>query len=959
MDRRTALRKNHSLEFIGKSGGKFVYTVEREIGRGSSCIAYEATYETNTGDRKLVRIKECYPFGLGITRLDSGELFAADNPEEFDSCKRKITEDFRLENRLFYTDGLTDLLVNTFDIYRANNTVYIVCTYLKGSALSEYRPTTLKSCISIVKNTAIAIGKIHSEGYLYLDTKPENILVIDSTSERIQLFDLDTLIPIFGIDGDLRLSYSRGYAAPELRSGKLRQIGFHTDVYGIGAVLFFLLFGRTPAAPDCENNAEYDFSEMNYSNVQYCDRLYFKLCNFFRKTLANYYPDRFTDMSETINALEEIEKYSDIANPCIISSKINRPVLLVGRERELALLNNEYQNNDRNYIFVNGIGGIGKTSLVKEFIFRHRDEFDAVLYLNYGGSLKHLIADDSVVRLNTAFKIAEESVDDYYFRKLNAFKTISEDSNIIAVIDNFDDFSDPNFRDILGVFRKVIFVTRNDISGLGYSAITVSAISESHAVYLLFEHNLRRLLNDEERPIADNIIQKVSAHTLALELIAKQISCSFLSIEEASKLIDKYGFTHIAPEKIEFMRDDIYFNNTLQKVFSELFALNKLSEKQIALLKIILLFGADGIDVRLLQKLCGMSSLSGINSFIKYGWASSENGFVYVHAVIREMICGLDFSRKSVGAVNVLMKNLYSELNSESDTVYLFKLTDRFLCESAKFPVLCGKNYVRLCYLSLMKAPVDIENGVLERAVFLIGQTGYLSPHEIMDMHAVIIDLHEADSDFHSAEIALNRAQSFAKRSSDNFILAQFYDMLADFYNKRYEQGDIEKCLRACDKAIHFAKRASGDNVDELLSSCALFKAVVMMRNYRGTAHEILSLLNLGGEICGKSENKFAQVNYELQMSRAWYCALIKCDKEQVPKHLRRAYMLIKKIYFPDLATIVHIILPAARMYYDMLDNKKAVELLNKGIGICCRHEELPYIRQRQEIEEILKGFTD
>lgn len=959
MDRRTALQNNHSLEFIGKNGGKFVYTIEREIGRGNTCIAYEAAYETNTGDRKLVRIKECYPFGLGITRLDSGELFAADNPEEFDSCKRKITEDFRLENRLFYTDGLTDLLVNTFDIYHANNTVYIVSAYLKDSALSEYRPTTLKSCISIVKNTAIAIGKIHSEGYLYLDTKPENILVVDCASERIQLFDLDTLIPLSGSSGDFCLSYSRGYAAPELRAGKLRQIGFHTDVYGIGAVLFFLLFGKTPAAPDCENTAEYDFSKMNYSHAQYCDKLYFGLRNFFRKALANYYPDRFADMSETINALEEIEKYSNITEPYIISSKINRPVFLVGRERELALLNDEYKNNGRNYIFVNGIGSIGKTSLVKEFIFRHRDEFDAVLYLNYGGSLKRLITDDDTVRLNTVSRISEETTDDYYSRKLNALKIATEGNNVIAVIDNFDDFSDPCFKEILGVFRKVIFITRNDVAAFGYNSISVSAISENAALYSLFEHNLRRSLKCEEISFVENIIHKTSAHTLALALIAKQISSSFLSVEEASKLINKYGFTHIAPEKIEFMRDDIYFNNTLQKVLSELFAVNKLSEKQVALLKVISLFGADGIDVRLLQKLCGMSSLGSVNLLIKYGWANLENSAVYLHAVIREMVYGMNFTQTSVVAFNVLMKNLYSELNSESDTAYLFKLTDRVLCESARFPVLCGKNYARLCYLSLMKAPVDIENGVLERAEFLIGKCEFLSPHEIMDMHSVIIDIHESNSDFYSAEKALKQAQRFSERTKDKFIRAQFFDMFADFYNKRYECGDIEKCLKCCDKAIFYAKRSSGDSVDELLASCALFKAVVMMRNHIGTTHEILSPLKFGGEICAKSENKFTQVNYELHMSHAWYCALITHDKERIVKQLHSAYTIIKKIYSSDLATVVHIILPAARMYYDMLDNKKSAELLNKGIEICCRHEELPYIRQRQEIEEILKGFSN
>lgn len=69
------------------------------------------------------------------------------------------------------------------------------------------------------------------------------------------------------------------------------------------------------------------------------------------------------------------------------------------------------------------------------------------------------------------------------------------------------------------------------------------------------------MLKREDFSFIVNIIHRTSAHTLALELI------------------DKYGFTHIAPEKIEFMRDVFYYNNTLQRVLSEIFTVNKLSEK--------------------------------------------------------------------------------------------------------------------------------------------------------------------------------------------------------------------------------------------------------------------------------------------------------------------------------------------------------------------------------------------
>ena len=70
MDTRIALAANTQLHFHNKEGGAVRYTIIKEIGRGGSCIVYDASYETNTGDMKYVRIKECYPFKLRIERAN-------------------------------------------------------------------------------------------------------------------------------------------------------------------------------------------------------------------------------------------------------------------------------------------------------------------------------------------------------------------------------------------------------------------------------------------------------------------------------------------------------------------------------------------------------------------------------------------------------------------------------------------------------------------------------------------------------------------------------------------------------------------------------------------------------------------------------------------------------------------------------------------------------------------------
>lgn len=89
----------------------------------------------------------------------------------------------------------------------------------------------------LVKQVAYVINKIHQQGFLYLDTKPNNILVVDGLRSRIQLFDFDSLISIKDITSknslkcsDLRLSYSKGFAPVELQTARIGHIGRHTGI---------------------------------------------------------------------------------------------------------------------------------------------------------------------------------------------------------------------------------------------------------------------------------------------------------------------------------------------------------------------------------------------------------------------------------------------------------------------------------------------------------------------------------------------------------------------------------------------------------------------------------------------------------------------------------------------------------------------------------------------------------
>ena len=67
MNGRIVLTPGTVLKLSTKTGYT-EYTIRRELARGCSCIVYDASYTDNLGNYKLVRIKECYPYALKMTR---------------------------------------------------------------------------------------------------------------------------------------------------------------------------------------------------------------------------------------------------------------------------------------------------------------------------------------------------------------------------------------------------------------------------------------------------------------------------------------------------------------------------------------------------------------------------------------------------------------------------------------------------------------------------------------------------------------------------------------------------------------------------------------------------------------------------------------------------------------------------------------------------------------------------
>lgn len=675
MDHRIALKSNTPLRLCNDRGEAIHCVIESEIGRGGSCIVYEAARITDTGDKTLYRVKEFYPYKLNISRDENNGLTpSANDAEVFTQRQEKLRSDFSRTNQLFYSDTNYSSMTNQLDVFRQNGTSYVLSAYSSKKTLATYKPETLKECITLVKQVAYVLGNIHKQGYLYLDTKPDNVLVIDGYQKQVQLFDFDSLLSIQEVRkasklscSDVRLSYSKGFAPIELQTSKIKRLGAHTDVYSVGALMFYLLFGYTPTAPDCETDAVFDFTKIQYDYRKCDDRLFSSLSDFFHNALAVYYADRYQSMQEVSEQLQEIEKYADLVIPRIYSTQIAKPKIFYGREREFEELDRLLANPDYNCLFVTGMGGIGKSAFIREYLTRRRGKLDTVLYVHFKGSIEATISNDSNIEVNTLRQDEDPKTGTKYFdKKLQKIRELVRGTSSVLVIDNFAGEFDDDLRELLKTELKVILLSRKAPSYQSCQEIKLSSVSDLNALRRIFEDNLGRSIEDNERDGFEQILKRVEGHTLVLELIAKQIANSHITISSAASLTDEHGFSAIAPEKVDYEKDSKQTSDTIGNIIDALFGANMLSAEKKLLMKVASLLGDEGIEINFFQQIMQLVSKDDLNELIKDGWLTISGDTISMHNVIQEAVHRWEWTPEYINAAEQFLTYFYVEIRLES-----------------------------------------------------------------------------------------------------------------------------------------------------------------------------------------------------------------------------------------------------------------------------------------------------
>lgn len=227
-------------------GGK--YRIERVLGQGGFGITYLAT---QISLNRKVAIKEFFMKDFCSRNETTCTISAPSTGSSklVEQYRKKFIKEARNLARLSHPN-----IINVIDVFEENDTVYYVMPYFAGGSLQDYVKMhgvlSEQEAMNYVKQIASALKYMHEEQHIcHYDVKPANILLDDKGNAVLIDFGISKNYDVQGQETTATpVGVSDGYAPTEQYQQNVEEFSPASDVYALGATLYFLLHGKRPVS---------------------------------------------------------------------------------------------------------------------------------------------------------------------------------------------------------------------------------------------------------------------------------------------------------------------------------------------------------------------------------------------------------------------------------------------------------------------------------------------------------------------------------------------------------------------------------------------------------------------------------------------------------------------------------------------------------------------------------------
>lgn len=223
------------------------YLVGKVLGYGGFGITYIGWDKINC---IKVAIKEYMPFGLSNRQYGNTTVIL--NYSQYAKAFNEGIDKFINEAETLRKFNHVTSIMTILDLFKDNNTAYIVMPYHKGKTLLKYLQESgdkisYQNCLEIMIPILEALEKVHQVGLIHRDISPDNIFITEENGVKLLDFGASRELSE-NIDisiNNYTVMVKHGYAPPE-QYYQMGVQGVWTDIYASAATIYRCITGIMP-----------------------------------------------------------------------------------------------------------------------------------------------------------------------------------------------------------------------------------------------------------------------------------------------------------------------------------------------------------------------------------------------------------------------------------------------------------------------------------------------------------------------------------------------------------------------------------------------------------------------------------------------------------------------------------------------------------------------------------------
>jgi len=319
---------------------------------------------------------------------------------------------------------------------------------------------------------------------------------------------------------------------------------------------------------------------------------------------------------------------------------------IVGRFRELRELR-KYLETYQQVLLVNGIGGIGKTTLAKYYVQKYGFKYDHIIWVDVlpernkagGDVLSAFVSYQNNILNHLELKFEPKASDEEKFHALMARLGKLEGNNLL-VIDNAGEKIIEVQEHLPKAPRwKTLVTSRNSFARFKVYSLDILPKEDAQALFLQYYPQAK---DDSLLPL---LLKRIGYHTLTIELLAKTLhSHKRLTLPTLWKAIDAEGLQAANRKKVSInhpvFKTPIKANDCVLKLFS----LDLLSKEEITLLLQFAVLPPMALSYTVITDLLAIENETEddfeelLDELAQKGWLSTKEDTYSCHQIIQEVI---------------------------------------------------------------------------------------------------------------------------------------------------------------------------------------------------------------------------------------------------------------------------------------------------------------------------------